>query len=483
MADDDTILDGEETEDQLGLEHLEVTNTAVVIPPDYSYGLTVEASSYVRGTVRIIEGKLDAWVDAREELRNKIHPDFGWIMLDLFSLFFDPRTKRRTTLQTRVQQLASVVLQSLTSIPEWDKTAILCRSNVTMSTKATIIFAGQILQMGIDGAQALEDSLDAVPQKVKSLVEGDVVAASEMRRKLKKSLQSASEEVSAMYSAIGMMGGEANFADDGSRLYELAEDVCNDPRFREMARLIGRMRAGIEGRGLDGHPKEGLDPHSVTSVGDFGKALPFEQLMLVEGGLAGLDALYRSTNNQLLGYDLREVSRAERGPLIILLDSSGSMGWGGKMEAAVALAGAAALLAAEENRPAVIFSFNSSVYRVQWRSSPPEALIGAVKELLGLQCGGWTEIGKAFVAACEEFDSNEQFERADVLLLSDGVGDLTEKQVQDLQERMQLHYVVVGSEGDVMPILRQAAEKTYVASQLMAEDDELMDTIGGAIRG
>ena len=79
--------------------------------------------------------------------------------------------------------------------------------------------------------------------------------------------------------------------------------------------------------------------------------------------------------------------------------------------------------------------------------------------------------------------TNTTDSRADVLLVSDGCGDIDSSVLSTAMQGRDLHYFVAGSEASVEPLLRKAAGKRfYRTSQLAMGSAATVDLLANATR-
>jgi Mg-chelatase subunit ChlD len=188
-----------------------------------------------------------------------------------------------------------------------------------------------------------------------------------------------------------------------------------------IARLAGRMYVALRGaqaRKVHGIPSE---VYSVEQGNDLARLLPAEQVLLTEPVLE-IAALERIASRRAAQYAVRGTTKVSKGPLVIALDESGSMG-GQKNEWAKAAAVALSRVATEEKRPVSVVHYSTSTVIQPLPLGDTGALLKMIRHFLG----GGTAIGLALGVAVQQVrDLAQRGQKgADVILVTDGIdGDV-----------------------------------------------------------
>ena len=188
-----------------------------------------------------------------------------------------------------------------------------------------------------------------------------------------------------------------------------------------VARLAGRMYVALRGaqaRKIHGVPSE---VYSVEQGNDLARLLPSEQVLLCEP-VFEIAALERIASRRAAQYAVRGTTKVSKGPLVIALDESGSMG-GEKNEWAKAAAVALSRVAMEEKRPVCVVHYSTSTVLQPLPSGDTGALLKMIRHFLGRG----TAIGLALGVAVQQVrDLAQKGQKgADVILVTDGIdGDV-----------------------------------------------------------
>lgn len=198
----------------------------------------------------------------------------------------------------------------------------------------------------------------------------------------------------------------------------LAARLRDDARLKRIALLAGRMKR-IAASKRRQRVKHGADEITDVEQGaDLGRALPVELGKLQHPALR-LDFMRSLLERQLLQYQLTGTDTLGRGPIVIVLDKSGSMD-GPRDIWATALALALLEHAHAEGRRFALIDFNYGVtYEAIVRPGdvlPHDALFQA--------CGGGTDIARALNRGLDLIAiHSDSLRKADLVLITDGGSD------------------------------------------------------------
>lgn len=191
----------------------------------------------------------------------------------------------------------------------------------------------------------------------------------------------------------------------------------SDTRLQRIAHLAGRMRratarvqrAKTEARG---------QTVGVELGGDLTRLLPQELAMLDDSDLELLQ-LARLVEGQASQWRQEQRLPADRGPIVVLLDSSGSM-QGARNEWAAACAAAMMEVARVQGRAFALLHFDDGVRGRHMFADPRRALLGDVISAVSEFSGGGTNISAAVRAGEQIIAEAPAFRRADIVLITDG---------------------------------------------------------------
>lgn len=228
---------------------------------------------------------------------------------------------------------------------------------------------------------------------------------------------------------------------DAKELQKLADYLKNNEGVCRLAELLGRMRRQSESERLEKiqtttHYTQTLpDPEAKTEIVGITQGRDLEHLLPQELELLSdpeTEILFdlKYIESRLMRFDyagtmeksfeetkeetIKVTEQEKNGPMIICVDTSGSMG-GEPETVAKAIAMSLALRAAQEKRDAYLISFSTGIKTYPLTSA--QGLQGLLS-FLQMSFGGGTDAAPALRHAVEMLET-ENYARADVLLVSD----------------------------------------------------------------
>jgi uncharacterized protein with von Willebrand factor type A (vWA) domain len=270
---------------------------------------------------------------------------------------------------------------------------------------------------------------------------GQPTAKDRLRAGLRAGLQNAQQQAASGKETLAGLAPGLEAAPpthehpDATRL-RLVELVAKDDRLREVLRRAGRLR-----RIADRKRQERRSIHAREEVvdlergNDLARILP-SQLMGLKHPILRKMTLLGIASSTLLQYRLEGKEPQGRGPIVVILDASGSMS-GDPMSWANAVGIACMGLAVREKRPVTVLHFDTRVKQVVHVNAKGEAsfvdsgrngkitaipggIAQAAMAIAGFQAGGGTDYDVAMKVALDGLPNGIRDERADFVFVSDG---------------------------------------------------------------
>ena len=297
------------------------------------------------------------------------------------------------------------------------------------------------------------------------------------------------EDLHNTLSGWGLSPADLMEAPLGKR-FELARRLRGKD-LRRLADLVGRMRRLAAAKRRRKEVAKHDEVYSVTLGGDPARMLPSE----LAAGLASRNPLRRRdfyrrlAEGQILSHELRAEERSGRGPVVALIDASGSMS-GQNMEWAVAVALALVDATAgrrrggPKRRSSVLF-FNSRVVR-EVAFLPGKRDAEKLLEVATVGADGGTDYRPALTRAVEIAGSSGH-EGADLLLVTDALYRLPEGSVEELERHKRrlafnLYSVLIGTDRRrAEEELGRYSEEVWVAADLADDGDGIAGSVFGRI--
>ncbi|MEW5932486.1 MAG: VWA domain-containing protein [Bacillota bacterium] len=220
----------------------------------------------------------------------------------------------------------------------------------------------------------------------------------------------------------GLDPGQAQRVDKREK-FELARRLRSDPKLRQIADLAGRMRNIAAAKQRERTKYVPSEVVGVTQGNDLSRVLPSELVRLTVPGLQPF-FLRDFLEGKLLQYELKGREKEDRGPLVVCLDSSGSMAEGRRPYTKEVWAKAVLLalfwIAACQKRAFACIHFGSkSEIRVFEFPDPRSARPGDVAEMAAFFFGGGTDFETPLRKAQKLLEESE-YRKGDVIFITDG---------------------------------------------------------------
>ena len=261
--------------------------------------------------------------------------------------------------------------------------------------------------------------------------EPEAIDPDQARDALAKALGEAKDEIQDLCEAEQSIAGSeagkwATDADPAERMSVLR-------RLKQMKKLLdsvgrmSRLALGIHATNIT--PSE-HEMYGVQMGSNMTRILPHQFALL--GHDATKPEFYkRYANRELLEWKMRGKERAGKGPIVALVDKSDSMGWGGnRMHWALACTESIRQIAEKEQRDVFVQFFDGYLSQPYFfpkgKGTPPEVL-----EVLSVRPSGGTSFMPPCDKAMEIIEQAPEFERADIVMITDGEGRTTPGWVEE----------------------------------------------------
>lgn len=286
-----------------------------------------------------------------------------------------------------------------------------------------------------------------------------------------KALEGAQEATDAIGSLPGTEPGSGQKLSP-DEMIELAQKWKENPELFDMAKMVGRMQRDIRYRRTNrvvGGREEIID---VKLGDDLPLLLPSEKVKLRHPVLRR-DFIRRFYERSLVQYETRGYAEAGRGPIIVCLDGSGSMG-GMPNVWARSLAISFIAIAKREKRDAAAVEFSSRGQTKRWDFMAKQPINPLhIVDFASHMFNGGTDVTGGVEKAKELIDMVPEFKTADIVLMTDGMDYFQDDDValrDELRERgVRLHGVAIGMKSNAY--LEQMCDDTVAAWDLAGSND------------
>lgn len=225
----------------------------------------------------------------------------------------------------------------------------------------------------------------------------------------------------------------------------LVEQIKNNPQIRELIRKLGRAYLSEEKKKKTKVPQASRSEiHGTHYSADLQRLLPSELLNLED---EHLELLFhaRLLEHNLLSYELSgtlwktkeetETQRHRTGPIVACLDTSASMSGTPLLKAKALLVAVASILKTEQ-RSLHVLMFGASGQLYEHAIEDPRETAGLLR-FLQQGFGGGTDFETPLKRAFQIIDESKTYQKADVLMISDGDCSLSDAMISQVQARKQ----------------------------------------------
>lgn len=267
-----------------------------------------------------------------------------------------------------------------------------------------------------ENAQARYDARQRLEQLAQEQQQAPIGMAAQ--EAVNEAIDNAQRTTEAFNTLPGSQAGTHGMDLSPEEALAFAETIKNNPQIQRVLELLGRMERDMRfkrtNRIVGGHE----EPIDITQGADLSLTLPTE-LAKINHPLLRLDFMRRYFEHGVLMHEMIGYAEAGKGPVVVCLDVSGSMG-AGKLAWARATALSTISIAHREKRHAAAVDFDTRITGT-WEFPHHQPIsTGMVVEYAATGASGGTDITVALRKALEICDTQPNFKKADVLLITDG---------------------------------------------------------------
>ena len=289
-------------------------------------------------------------------------------------------------------------------------------------------------------------------------------------------------ELDGLRKGIGLEDGEWQSMNPESRL--AMADKLRTAEMKELAEVIGRMKRfalGVKATRINDVPHEAFD---VETGNDLRRILR-PQFALLGSKETTYEFMRRYAEKELLVYKMRGTEDVGKGPIVIAIDKSGSMG-GSPFRWAMGVAEALRRFAAEEDRDYYCMFFGNNNDRERFDFPQGKGPFDKVMAFLGTQANGGTQFDGVLTEALER--ASKAFEdggksKADIVFITDGMAHLDDQWIKEFNKErnrvgVRVYSVYIGGAYDTrhhdgpLGLLEKISDATIPVSELKPESVE-----------
>ena len=244
-----------------------------------------------------------------------------------------------------------------------------------------------------------------------------------------------------------------------------------------------RFALGVKATRVNDVPHEAYDVETGDSIMRVLKA----QYALLGHPHTKYEFFRRYADKELLQYKMRGTEEVGKGPIVIAIDKSGSMG-GAPFMWAMGVAEALRRFAADEDRDYYALFFGNNNDRERFDFPEGKGPFEKVMAFLGTQANGGTQfdgvLTEALEKATKDFDSAGK-EKADIVFVTDGCAHLDDQWITEFNNErkrvgVRVYSVYIGGSYDYggsdgpLGLLEKISDATISVSELKPESARLL---------
>ena len=257
---------------------------------------------------------------------------------------------------------------------------------------------------------------------------------SDLRASLRKATRAAREAVQDAEADLDGLGTPLGLSMPGTQVAHDAGPASlkairtvhtrldSSPRLRRICQLAGRLERVAASKARS-KIKPGVgEIHGIDLGDDLSRLLPSELVALRHPPLR-LHLMSRLLQRKAMVYGMQGKEPQARGPVVVLLDESGSMRSGDKDIWAKAVCLALLSTATKQKRDWHLISFNGAIIR-ETAIPARQATMAIIQDALDHRCAGGTDFDAPVLRAIEITRSSRSMKKADVVIITDGEDSL-----------------------------------------------------------
>lgn len=256
---------------------------------------------------------------------------------------------------------------------------------------------------------------------------------------------------------------------------KLSKILGENKRIKEIAKLAGRMRR-IAMEQQRQKPQKGTDEVAGVELGsNINKMVPSEALFMDDE----VEMVFATKlhEHSLAQFELSKIPKKEQGPVVMLIDSSGSMGGGPDIWAA-AVALAFLEIAFKQKRPFAICFFGGRVLKTEMFSDWSKINHADILDTVSFfAADGGTNFEDPLCEGIKLIEAAGSFAEADIIMVTDGVASvshqfLTNWKKKKLELDFSCYSILVGGSTE-KETNRKFSDETELLNDVLRDDESM----------
>jgi uncharacterized protein with von Willebrand factor type A (vWA) domain len=251
-------------------------------------------------------------------------------------------------------------------------------------------------------------------------------------RAVAKAAKQAGDKLSEAKNAISSYGldeGELTKTSLDERK-QLIDRLLNNPKLKEIADMVGRLDRIISSQKLSRVNHGAEEIVDITLSNDLAHLTPRELVMMDE---APDDFNRRFVNKELITYELEGQEPTGKGPVVILIDKSGSMN-GQNDNWATAITFSLMMQAHKENRDIFYAAFDTRILFSK-KYAKGKYTFEELMEVVEIDTAGGTRFEEPLKFAMEACKEDPDLKLADIVFVTDGDASIDQRWLNEVNEQ------------------------------------------------
>lgn len=282
------------------------------------------------------------------------------------------------------------------------------------------------------------------PDKVKEDALKDAIEKSKdsIRAAMRHATKEVADDVEKVEDIIATCGigdenGQPRSMDDIKSIIELANDLLNNPLFKEIIDMAGRVQRKANSVLLSKCNGQG-EPVGIEFGKELDKLLATEYAMMDD---PDLDTLFwkNYVSENLYQWEERGEEPQDKGPVIVAIDQSESMD-GYKRKYSCSFLFGIYLVCKKSNRPLYVIAFDirTKTYKIESETE----IFKVMKEFLG----GGTSFDAALLETINILKNEKEMEKADLIFITDGEDYIKQGVLDELMAyKKEISFNIIGA--------------------------------------
>ena len=363
--------------------------------------------------------------------------------------------------------------------------AYLLQQTPTFNDRERLDLIKEIHDAGDDVAELTESLRQAGRKAVQDAQQyGESLDDSAIRQTIRAALVQTEQKLEDAAEWLAMIGlgwgteeAAEHYVSQKERMHLLQRIAMNE-KLRSIAKLVGRLKEVCDRKRRTKTDDTFGELSTIELGNNLARLLPSELQKLAEPTLFPLFAK-GYYEHSLLQYKIEGKEKKAKGPLIVCLDSSGSMR-GLPDTWAKAVTSVLGQIAYKDNRHFRIIHFDIRVRRTDDFPPKHHGFSSLLESMLSFYNGGGTNWEPALAEALGYIEENKSFIKADIVLITDGICKLSKDFLKKLvfqkqQRHINVFSILIGSHSEKS--LTKFTDRIWQIRNLNAEADTQIEEL------